>query len=862
MTTILGGVRNAFGNRWERFKDDHEQLKKDVLRINHQKSNKEGESIAKIKSYLIENEFGFVKDDPKFIKLYHHSQEIVKKILKDKLDPVENLRNPIVQQGVNETRRLVNRLIKIYGKFDKIQVELGRNIKNSKKGRQEQSSRISENTTKNDSARKLLTEYGLKHSRDNIQKVLLYKEMQDKGVITICPYTNKSINIDDVLGRDNKIQIEHIIPKSISLNDSFANKTLCESKFNSLKGKLTPYQFYLKNNDSKLWGDVTSWEEIEQRAYKVLPYYKAKRFTSKIKIEDADVKSGFIERQLNDTRYISKKVKEIMSQVCKDVSVLPGQLTSELRHLWGLNNILQPIMLVDLPNYKLEVGQSIPHYVVLDEANKPISVIPIYKEKPLLKLNETTITGKVNKGIFTTNGFFIKLSVDTPELEDGEYWLKLKLSEPRSIIRIYKEKPVTTENKIILRGKIEKGKFFNQSISRIAVSNFDNGSYWAKFPVTNIKFEIPEKDKQPKKTGKQILLYGEAKDGIFKSYIFECPTNEQDGKYWIILDIDTENTSFERAVSEKPTVSDKSIIIEGSVNDMGIFVSEIDTEHQFETDQKKGKYWFVFDIIDKFNEFDAIENTIPSLEKEQTLVEGNIWIDKYTGEIKFDPKKNRDDHRHHAIDALVIALSRQRYFQELSSYNAQRDAKKKGLVFDKEQLNFPDPWGDFHRDAKKEVEKILVSHKQNKNVLTKVTKKVIKNGKIYTSVGNAIRGQLHNDTFYGKNDSCQQEVIQRIPISKLKYAPTKGQAIYLSDIIDVSIKEIIFEKVKNKFKDVIVEFDSEHISNDDLKILKKNYSSKIKIEQALNNIELIKLKEIELKTILKKTKQLKEKSLV
>ncbi len=36
----------------------------------------------------------------------------------------------------------------------------------------------------------------------------------------------------------------------------------------------------------------------------------------------------------------------------------------------------------------------------------------------------------------------------------------------------------------------------------------------------------------------------------------------------------------------------------------------------------------------------------PVLEKGQQLVEGNIWVDKYTGEIKFDPKKNRDDHRH------------------------------------------------------------------------------------------------------------------------------------------------------------------------------------------------------------------------
>jgi CRISPR-associated endonuclease Csn1 len=213
--------------------------------------------------------------------------------LKVKLDAIENLRNPIVQQGLNETRRLVNQLIKVHGKFDRIQVELGREIKNSKKGRQEQSDRIRENTAKNDEARKLLTEYGLKHDRNNIQKVLLYKEMQARGVVTVCPYTNISINISDVLGKENKIQIEHIMPKSISLNDSFSNKTLCDSKFNGLKDNLTPYQFYLKNNDPKLWGGAETWEDIEQRVYRLLPYPKAKRFTSKIKLEDqGDNESG------------------------------------------------------------------------------------------------------------------------------------------------------------------------------------------------------------------------------------------------------------------------------------------------------------------------------------------------------------------------------------------------------------------------------------------------------------------------------------------------------------------------------------------------------------------------------------------
>lgn len=785
--TILGGVMNAFGDQINYFKDSEEVLVNDIIKIVRDRTNKEGEAIEKIKSYLVENDFGFSENDNRFIKLYHHSQEIEKKELKEKLDPVENLRNPIVQQGVNETRRLVNKLIEKYGKFDRIQIELGRNVKNSKHGRQEQLKRISENTIKNEAAKELLTEFGLQHSRSNIQKVLLYKEMQDRGVVTVCPYTNISINISDVLGSENKIQIEHIIPKSVSLDDSFANKTLCDSKFNALKGNLTPYQFYKKNKDPKLWGGAESWEEIEQRAYKLLPYHKAKRFTSKINIEDKDVQSGFIERQLNDMRYISKKTKEIMSQVCEDVRVLPGNLTSELRHLWGLNNILRPVMDLDVAISNMEKDMVYPHYVVMDENHSVISTTAIYNEKPKLQPNETTITGEVKKGLFKTTDNYIDLKYDVPELSNGKYWLKLQLSQPKKIVRIFKERPESIQNEIVLRGKIERDKFKNSSIGLINAKGFENGSYWVKLSITNKKFILPQKGKQPKKNSKQVLLFGEVKDNLFKSFIYECETDNSDGKYWLLLDLDIENPDFERAINERPIFGNNQICIEGTVNEKGVFVSEVDKDHQFSLNVHEGKYWIIFDIIETSKQFRAVENPKPTLKKNQSIIEGNIWVDKYTGEIKFDPKKNRDDHRHHAIDALVIALSKQSYFQQLSIYNAQRENKYKGLPYKKEQLNFPEPWSNFHSDAKNEAEKILVSHKQDRKVLSQVRKRIVKNGKTYLSVGDAVRGQLHKENIYGQRKpyfETNKGYHRRKKVSELKDDQLKK-------IVDPEVRKII-----------------------------------------------------------------------
>lgn len=785
---ILGGVRNAFGHKWEIYKNDHQELEKDIISILKDKNNKEGDAIEKIKEYLIENKYGFIENDKRFKNLYHHSQEIEKVEKRDRIGEIENLRNPIVQQGVNEVKRLVNEMLGTYGTFDQIRVELGRDLKNNKTKRQELGYKIAENTKKNDEARQLLTEFGLKHSRENVQKVLLYKEMQERGTIAVCPYTNKTINISDVLGRENKIQIEHIIPRSISLDDSFANKTLCDAKFNGLKGERTPYDFYQLNKDSNLWGGAKTWEEIEHRVFKLLPYPKAKKFTSKTKFE----KSDFIERQLNDTRYISKKTHEILSQVCDDVRVMPGGLTAELRKLWGLNNILQPTFTVDIPDLHIAENKHIPHYVVLDTNNKPIVSQRIYNSKPELENNETTLFGNVDKGIFKSSVKYVNFQMETPELTNGEYWARLKISEPKDVVRVFRDKPEASEDEIILRGKVEKEKFKNEGLGLINASGKDNGTYWAKFSILKKKFEAPKKEDQPKKNGKQLLLFGEVKEGVFSSYIYQCETTELDGKYWLLIDVDFENVDFERAVNERPTVKDYQIIIEGTTNDDGVFVSEMDNQHQFEMKAGKGRYWVLFDIISEVKDFYDVKNEVPKLEEGQTLVEGTVWVDKYTGEIKFDPKKNREDHRHHAIDALVIALTKERYFQELSKYNASVENKKRGNEYEKEQLDFPEPWNGFHTDVTNAIHKILISHKQNKNILTEVRKKIVKDGKRYLSVGQAVRGQLHMENIYGKKNPPNGKEGYHIRKS-VESLMTEKQ---LNKIVDVKIREIIIKARK------------------------------------------------------------------
>jgi CRISPR-associated endonuclease Csn1 len=146
-------------------------------------------------------------------------------------------------------------------------------------------------------------------------------------------------------------------------------------------------------------------------------------------------------------------------------------------------------------------------------------------------------------------------------------------------------------------------------------------------------------------------------------------------------------------------------------------------------------------------------------------------------------EKTREDHRHHAIDALVMACTKVSYVQELSKWNRyNRNSELK---------NFPLPWETFRKDAEVAIDKILVSHKKVSNDITVRTHKCEKNGKTYTNVGVAARGQLHKETVYGKRTFNGEEAFHvRKPIELLT---TEKQ---LEKVVDETIKLLIIKRIQ------------------------------------------------------------------
>lgn len=252
---------------------------------------------------------------------YRHDYE--KEIdAKDALPTAPDLRNPIVQKAINEVRRVVNAIVREYGKPRRIRVELARDLKLGKRQKDALNRQNRQNRDMNDEARRVMTEVGISDNGGNRLRYRLWKEQKGQ-----CPYTGGSIGCRDIFSAE--YEVDHILPYSRTLDDSYMNKVLSKASANREKGDRTPHEWRS--------GEPKEFNRMRQRvsSMKDMPYAKKRRFEQKELQLDK-----FIERQLNDTRYISREVKDYLKDLGADMQVTTGQATAALRRSWGLNAIL------------------------------------------------------------------------------------------------------------------------------------------------------------------------------------------------------------------------------------------------------------------------------------------------------------------------------------------------------------------------------------------------------------------------------------------------------------------------------------------------------------------------------------------
>jgi len=148
---------------------------------------------------------------------------------------------------LSELRKVVNEIIRTYGKPFRIRVELARDLKNPRKRREEHSKNRDRNHKAREKAKeRILSEMkneGIAVNRRDQEKLLLADECN-----WTCPYCGVSLGGMKNLFDFGDVQVEHIIPRSVSFDNSFGNKTLSCQSCNQTKGSKTPFDVFAGDN--------------------------------------------------------------------------------------------------------------------------------------------------------------------------------------------------------------------------------------------------------------------------------------------------------------------------------------------------------------------------------------------------------------------------------------------------------------------------------------------------------------------------------------------------------------------------------------------------------------------------------------
>ncbi len=183
----------------------------------------------------------------------------------------------------------------------------------------------------------------------------------------------------------------------------------------------------------------------------------------------------------------------------------------------------------------------------------------------------------------------------------------------------------------------------------------------------------------------------------------------------------------------------------------------------------------------------------------------HLWGLNYILNQDEEDIKNRDDHRHHAVDAVVIALTTRSVLKRLSDENKnvstaewmddeevaiERQKQMKDRA-SKRITNRP-PWAGFREDAQESINSIIVSHR----------------------VSRKIAGAFHEETYYGPTDesASKKEHIKYLVVRKKVHSLSdkevgwnkntqsfeKGDKVFIRD---EGIRKIVQNKIWEKYKE-------------------------------------------------------------
>ncbi|MBW1619638.1 type II CRISPR RNA-guided endonuclease Cas9 [Empedobacter falsenii] len=304
-----------------------------------------------------------------------------------------SLNNPVVEKVLVETLHVVKDIWKYYGEkvgtdeegniiynklFDRIHIELGREMKKNNKQKEKDDKNNKENQKTNERIVELLRE--LKRTNPSLQEKSPFQQEKlrilEEGLISSIeydkdtkeysnteeitedypyfkitkkeikeittkefskvsrsdferyklwldqryqsPYTGKFIKLSDLFDR-KKYEIEHIFPQERITLNALYNKVICETEVNKEKKAATGYQFIANAKSKKVFCSAHN-ESIEILSIDEYEVLIKNNFSGRKReiLLSKEIPEEFTNSQLNNSQYISKMAMKLLSNIVRE----------------------------------------------------------------------------------------------------------------------------------------------------------------------------------------------------------------------------------------------------------------------------------------------------------------------------------------------------------------------------------------------------------------------------------------------------------------------------------------------------------------------------------------------------------------
>lgn len=232
--------------------------------------------------------------------------------------------NPLVKASLSQVEKVIAALNKRFMRqdgsaFDVVRLELSRDVSNNQKQRE----KITKLQRKNELSRKIalgvVSEFspGAENSSDSIRRARLWRDQKET-----CLYCGQPITITTLF--TNSVQIDHILPRSQTLDNSLSNVAVVHTSENQEKGDRTVFE----------WVGEVRMSEIADRAEQFeLPYSKVRKIRTQ-HVDESYIPSSL----LVQTGYINALARDVIQKrVGVDPEITRGRLTAAMLYRLGLH---------------------------------------------------------------------------------------------------------------------------------------------------------------------------------------------------------------------------------------------------------------------------------------------------------------------------------------------------------------------------------------------------------------------------------------------------------------------------------------------------------------------------------------------